>query len=207
MIQKWRVGDDDVAWNDDLRKPPFYDKTRPSPTFNLLFAALWDLILCSMTKMSNFAPTGGRSLHDIFDQKIPAVEGAEEDDVNIKEKNLVSPELIAYLKWLIYTAPFKDPFAEPRGSLHIQFYVNWVRTYATQEDQSRKRLFEALEIWYDKFPITKKRGRQSLVDKLPKASCAGGAVLDDLEADYVPPCRPAVRPSAGGAGEGGRAAE
>ena len=88
-----------------------------------------------------------------------------------------------------------------------QFRTNWVRTYAAQEDRYRKRLLEALEIRYANLPIAKERGSQSLVDKIPKPSCVGGALLDDLEADYVPPCRPAVRPGAGGAGEGGRAAE
>ena len=68
--------------------------------------------------MSTFASDASRtlnlSLKGIFDEKIPAVDGCtEKGDVNAEEKHIVSPELIAYLKWLIYTAPFKDPFAEP----------------------------------------------------------------------------------------------
>ena len=38
---------------------------------------------------------------------------------------IVSPELIAYLKWLIiYTAAFKDSFAEPRGAIHTQLELD-----------------------------------------------------------------------------------
>ena len=66
--------------------------------------------------MSTFASDARRTLKGIFDEKIPAVDGCtEKGDVNAEEKHIVSPELIAYVKWLIYTAPFKDPFAEPRG--------------------------------------------------------------------------------------------
>ena len=46
--------------------------------------------------MSTFAPYTNRSLADIFDEKIPAVDGCTyEDDVNAKEKCIVSPELVA----------------------------------------------------------------------------------------------------------------
>ena len=76
------------------------------------------VILWRITKISTFAPDASCSPKDIFDEKIPAVNGCtdtatEEGDVNAAEKHIVNPELIAYLKWLIYTAPFKDPFAEP----------------------------------------------------------------------------------------------
>ena len=58
--------------------PPFYDPGRASPTFNLLFAALWDLILPSITKMCIFAPEAGRSIEDVFNMKMPAF--ADEED-------------------------------------------------------------------------------------------------------------------------------
>ena len=38
-----------------------------------------------------------------------------------KEKHIVSPKLIAYLKWLFYTTPFKDPFAEQQGGRQFYF--------------------------------------------------------------------------------------
>ena len=43
-----------------------------------------------------------------------------------------------------------------------------------------RRQYEALDIWYGKFPATKKRARSSHGDKLPRAG--GGRVLDDPEA-------------------------
>jgi hypothetical protein len=187
------VGGDDVTWNDDLSKPPFYNKAQASPVINVLFAALWDLILCRITKMSYLAPSQGRSLKDIFDDKIPAISGVDADDANATEKHLVSPELMAYLKWLIYTAPFKDPFAQPRGNQHTQFYFDWVATFADKEKVFRQRLHEALDIWYGRFPATKKRSRSSLGDKFPRAA---GRVLEDPEAGNPVPV-------GDGGGEGG----
>jgi len=190
------VGSDDTTWNDDLSRPPFYDKTQASPVINVLFAALWDLILCRITKMSYLAPSAGRGIKDIFDEKIPAISGVDADDANATEKHLVSPELMAYLKWLIYTAPFKDPFAQPRGAHHTEFYLDWVSTFEVKEDVFRRRLYEALDIWYSRFPATKKRGRSSLGDKFPRAG--GGRVLDDPEDD------PEAGDAAGdGGGDGG----
>ena len=87
---------------------------------------------------------------------------------------------MAYLKWPIYISPFKDPFAQPRGAHHTQFYFDWVSPFAAKEDVFRRRQYEALDIWYGKFPATKKRARSSHGDKLPRAG--GGRVLDDPEA-------------------------
>ena len=59
-------------------------------------------VLTIIHKMSTFAPDSNRSLTDIFDEKIPAVDGCiDEDDVNAKEKCILSPKLNACLKWLI----------------------------------------------------------------------------------------------------------
>ena len=87
---------------------------------------------------------------------------------------------MAYLKWPIYIAQFKDPFAQPQGNQHTQLYFDWVSPFAAKEDVFRRRQYEALDIWYGKFPATKKRARSSLGDKLPRAG--GGRVLDDPEA-------------------------
>ncbi len=62
---------------------------------------------------------------------------------------------MAYLKWPIYIAPFKDPFAQPRGAHHTQFYFDWICTFAAKEDVFCQRLHEALDIWYGRFPATK----------------------------------------------------
>ena len=61
--------------------------------------------------MGIFAPEAcGRSLEDVFNMKMPAF--ADDEDAFTKisgERHLVSPEIIAYVKWLIYTAAFKEP--------------------------------------------------------------------------------------------------
>ena len=114
--------------------------------------------------------------------------------MNAKEKRIVSPELIAYLKWLIYTAAFKDPFVEPRGAIHRQFYLDWVDFFASKEDSFRQRLKEHLEIWYAKFPAGKKHGRSSRADNIPRANRRRSASLDDpdIQDDEVAGPRPAV---------------
>ena len=60
--------------------------------------------------MGIFAPEGsGSSPKDVFDTEMPAFAG-DHDDASVisEERHLVSPEIIAYLKWLIYTAAFKE---------------------------------------------------------------------------------------------------
>ena len=52
----------------------------------------------------------------IFAEKVPKIKDDE------REKWLVGAEISAFLKWLIYIASFKDPSAEPRGSIHAEFY-------------------------------------------------------------------------------------
>ena len=51
--------------------------------------------------MATFAPYISLSLKDIFNNKIPAFADTDESDVKTTEKLLVSPEFIAYLKYLI----------------------------------------------------------------------------------------------------------
>ena len=68
------------------------------------FAALW---VCRVTKMSTFAPDASRSVKDIYDEKIPAVDGCSEDgDVNAEETHIVSPKVITYLKWHFFFQGF-----------------------------------------------------------------------------------------------------
>ena len=58
----------------------------------------------------------GRDLDAIFVETVPKVKDDE------REIWLVGAEILAYLKYLIYSAAFKDPTAEPRGSIHAEFY-------------------------------------------------------------------------------------
>ena len=86
---------------------------------NQFFAGLYDLILCRITKMNFLAPAPGRTLQEIFQAKIPKI---DPQDATEREKFIIGPELIAYLKWLIYTAAFKEPMAGERGVLNIKFF-------------------------------------------------------------------------------------
>ena len=67
---------------------PFY-KDRASPVINVLFAARWVLILCSITKMSFLLPAPGHSSKDIFieffDDKFPAISGVQVNDTNVTQ--------------------------------------------------------------------------------------------------------------------------
>ena len=69
-----------------------------------------------------------RDLDAIFDKKIPKVKDNE------RKKWLVRAKILAYLKYLIYTAAFKDPTAEPCGSIHAEFYRGWCRTFRLNEE-------------------------------------------------------------------------
>lgn len=163
---------------DDLRAAPYYTKTNESPVFNQLFAALYDLILCRITKMSSLAPSPGRTPEAIFQEKIPKINPADETE---RARFLIGPELIAYLKWLIYTAAFKDPNAGDRGAIHSRFYVDWVSEIVTKEKGYRKKLLEQLQIWYGKHRSTKKRGRDSIEQDTSKFAPDTAVALDDWE--------------------------
>ena len=92
-IRNWRLG----SGGDDLWKSPYYAQHAQSPLFNRLFAAVYDLLLTKMTNMGYMIPTPSCTLKEIFKEKIHGT-----------DKYLISPELIVYLKLLIYCAPFKD---------------------------------------------------------------------------------------------------
>ena len=86
----WRLG----GGGDNLRESPYYTRHGNSPLFNRLFAAVYDLLLSKMTNMGYLIPSPSRSLKEIFQEKIHGT-----------ERYLVSAELIAYIKWLVYLAP------------------------------------------------------------------------------------------------------
>ena len=74
-----------------------------------------------------------------------------------REKWLVGSEILANLKYLIYSAAFKDPTAEPRGSIHAEFYRGWRRTFRASEDLIRRRMKKQLECWNAKHPPSNRR--------------------------------------------------
>ena len=132
---------------DDLRASPYYTKRPNVPPFNKLFAALYDLMLSKLTNMGYLIPSPTRTLKEIFQEKIYGT-----------DKFLVSAELIAYLKWLIYVAAFKDR----SGLNHEEFYGKEVAFLNHPNNKTwRGHLFKALEAWYTEFKATKKRARKS----------------------------------------------
>ena len=88
----------------------------------------------------------GRDLDAIFADKVPKIKDDEND------KWIVGAEILAYLKYLIYSAAFKDPTVEPRGSIHAEFYRGWSRTFRLNEDLIRRKMEKQLECWYSKHP-------------------------------------------------------
>ena len=113
-----------------------------------------DVCLCSRRKPQ---PQG------FFDAKMQAVDDDDTDAAaNATERYLMSPIAYLnnpYLKWLIYSAAFNEPFAEPLGAMRVQFYLDWMIPFsAGKADIIRRRLFEALEICYARFPVCRKRG-------------------------------------------------
>ena len=143
-IENWRLGSD----GDDLRTSPYFTKYPDSPPFNKLFAALYDLIFSKMTNMGYLIPSPTRTLKEIFKEKIHGT-----------ERFLVSAELIAYLKWLIYVGLFKD-----RTNVeHVIFYNKEV-AFLNNPSNARWRglLYIELEAWYSEFkPAKKRKGRSS----------------------------------------------
>ena len=61
------------------------------------YSQLSTISFFKLINMGRLIPSMGRSLKDIFKERVPGA-----------DKFLVSAELIAYLKWLIYVAAFKD---------------------------------------------------------------------------------------------------
>ena len=92
---------------------------------------------------------------------------------------------------------FKEPLGEQRGAAHLQLYLDWKRTIAAKEDIFCKRLLEALQIWYAKFPSSKKRS-SSLLARHPPDSVERG-LLDDPEDDEGPARGAGAGPTAVGA--------
>ena len=110
-------------------------------------------------------PSPSRTLKDIFKEKFHGT-----------EKYLVSAKLIAYLKWLIYVAAFKD-----RGNVDHEAFYNKEVAYLNHPDNQRWRglLYTALDAWYAEFKPSKKRKGRS--------SCGGPApaVVDGKRGFFV----------------------
>ena len=130
--------------------------------------------------MRSLAPGPGRTLDSIFGQKIPKI---NPEDALEREKFVISPELIAYLKWLIYTAAFKDPSDGERAQSHADFFTQWVGEVIGKEKGYRQLLYDELKIWYGKHPTTKKRGHGSMEPDLSRMMPGSVITLDEWEID------------------------
>jgi len=134
---------------------PFFVQRQDSPTFNQLFAGLYDLIFSKLTRTSYFIPTANRNIRAIFAEKVHGHDNLE----------IVGPKTVAYLKWLIYIAAFKDE--KCRGLLEdMQFYVAQVKALeAPENDFWKEELLEELEIWYEAHPPTSKKRKNNILNE------------------------------------------
>ena len=135
-IENWRLGTD----GDDLHSAPYYTRTPDSPRFNRLFAAIYDIFFSKLINLGKLIPSTGRSLMDIFTEKVPGT-----------DTFLVSAELIAFLKWLIFVAAFKDRSNLP----HEAFYRRTLKKLSG--DQWRGQLFLVVDAWHKDFQPAKRR--------------------------------------------------
>ena len=136
--------------HDNLAQLPFHTRGNGNPLMNLLFAALYDLIFSRVTRMGYLVPDGrGRTVGVIFEEK---VHGSEE--------YLVSAKTIAFLKWLIYIAPYPSKSEIPQAD----FYKRQELALADPRSAAwRDELRIVLEQWYAKHPPKgRKRGRSSI---------------------------------------------
>ena len=112
--------------------------------------------------MGHVIPSQNRTLLEIFQEKVPGT-----------DRHLISPELIAYLKWLIYVAAYED-----RSTVdHLAFYQKQVAFYQNPAYYKmwRALLFKELDEWYKEYPATKKRKSYGT------ASGSAGVVVVDRE--------------------------
>ena len=117
--------------------------TADSPTFNRLFAALYDLIFGKLTNMGHLIPRTDHTLLEIFQEMVPGT-----------NRHLISAELIAYLKWLIYVAAYQD-----RSTVdHVEFYQKQVALYQNPArfKMWRSLLYKELDEWYKEHLPSKK---------------------------------------------------
>ena len=136
-IENWRLG----PGGDNLRAAPYYTNHDDSPNFNRLFAAIYDIFFTKLTNMGRLIPSPGRTIKDIFKEKIYGT-----------DKYLVSAELIAYLKWLIYVAAFKD-----RSNVQHELFYRQELAMFKDSEQWRSQLYVELEAWYKDFQPSKRR--------------------------------------------------
>jgi len=149
---------------DDLRSPPFFKRQQDSPHFNQLFAALYDLIFGKLTSMGRLIPSRERTLLQIFSEKVPGT-----------DQHLISAELIAYLKWLIYVAAYEDRSRVDHETIYNR-EVAWLNK--PENKMWRSLLYKELEQWWSVHPPSSKK-RKSI------SNAVGATVIDDDDRRYM----------------------
>lgn len=143
MIDTWDLRDG----SDQLLVPPFMKAGVARKPFNLLFAGIYDLFFSKMTRMDHVVATAYEpDVKALFRKKIFGT-----------DKFLISAELVAYLKWLIYTAAFKEKTSIPD---HDKFFAVEVASLKDPANSMwRAALCVELERWYAVHRPTNKRRR------------------------------------------------
>ena len=115
--------------------------------------------------MGHLIPSTDHTLWDIFQEMVPGT-----------NRHLISAELIAYLKWLIYVGAYPD-----RATVdHVEFYQKQVALYQNpaRERMWRSLLYQELDKWYKEHPPSKKRRSRG-------ASSGSSSVAADYELPEV----------------------
>ena len=157
-----------------------------SPNFNRLFAAIYDIFFSKLTNMGRLIPSPGRTIRDIFMEKVHGT-----------DKFLVSAELIAYLKWLIYVAAFKD-----RSTVQHDLFYHRELAKFNRSSQWRGMLFIVLEAWYKDF-LPSKRRRSNNNRSVSAVDLDGDDLFRDMDDVVDPLAQPAGAPDAGAGAAGG----
>ena len=148
---------------DDLRARPYFTQhaDSESPNFNRLFAALYDVFFSKLTKMGQLTAGPGRTITEVFGEKIHG-----------SDNYLVSAEIVAYLKWLIYIAAFKE-----RGNVAHEVFYNTELAFLKRPENGRWRSFLCAKLleWYKEFRPSKKR----------RSGSSGRPIVENVEVDSV----------------------
>ena len=117
-----------------------------------------DVILCSIPKLGLLTSTPGRSIAEIFEEEIP---NFGENDW--EERYLVSPELIAYLQWLIYSAQYKSQDHGARGDEHKKYFDTWIVSFKARWGIYSKKVLNELErLHHENQPKTTSRRKSKV---------------------------------------------
>ena len=143
--------------------------------------------------MGLLIPSRERTLVQIFTEKVPGT-----------DRLLLSAELIAYLKWLIYVAAYEDRSKVDHETMYNK-EVAWLNK--PENHLWRSYLYKELEEWWSVHPPSSKKRKST-------SKAVGATVVDDDDRrfnnvdNFVDPLGAAIRAAApaGAAADAGAAA-